>query len=305
MATGTIAVNANAAQAYTYFVGQGYTPAQASGIVGNLMQESNVNPNEPGGGIAQWINNRWTDLVAFANNLGQPVNSLTTQLAFIMHELSGPESAAGGGLKNTTTPADAAVTFQNLYERCNPAQCNQTARVANANAVYQQMTGKNPPPGSGSTAGSANTSTASSSQQNCTSNAGGTCDCQIGWTWPSTPSIPLIGSAGGGNVCLWYAGWSRAALGGLCLLGGGILVLGGAALLFTGNARQAIVSIGGSVGKGISGVQSGATRVQGQRQLNREGRLLDFSALKFPERPANRKGRNLTTGRFTLKGELE
>ena len=59
-ATGTVVeeLNANSRVAFDYFLGKGLTAVQAAGIVGNLMQESNVDPTavQPGGpgrGIAQ------------------------------------------------------------------------------------------------------------------------------------------------------------------------------------------------------------------------------------------------------------
>src|SRR4051812_26829508 len=57
---------ANDKAAYDFFVAKGLTPFQAAGIVGNLDQESGVNPASvqfgggPGRGIAQWsVGGRW------------------------------------------------------------------------------------------------------------------------------------------------------------------------------------------------------------------------------------------------------
>ena len=52
--------------AFDYFLGKGLTNYQAAGIVGNLDQESGVDPTAvqsggPGRGIAQWsVGGRWT-----------------------------------------------------------------------------------------------------------------------------------------------------------------------------------------------------------------------------------------------------
>src|SRR5215472_13538310 len=61
-----LALSPNAQTAYEYFVGQGLTSFQAAGIVGNLEQESNIDPTikqfggGPGRGIAQWsAGGRW------------------------------------------------------------------------------------------------------------------------------------------------------------------------------------------------------------------------------------------------------
>ena len=53
------ALDANEQPAFNFFVGKGLTTYQAAGIVGNLVQESNVSPTAvqsggPGRGIAQW-----------------------------------------------------------------------------------------------------------------------------------------------------------------------------------------------------------------------------------------------------------
>src|ERR1700677_3602014 len=66
--TGTsgAALSSNEEAAYDYFVGKGLKSFQAAGIVGNLMQESDVDPSSvqygggPGRGIAQWsVGGRW------------------------------------------------------------------------------------------------------------------------------------------------------------------------------------------------------------------------------------------------------
>ncbi len=76
--------------AYTFFVGKGLTPVQAAGIVGNLIQESNVEagavqPGGPGRGIAQWsVGGRWDtsksdNVVWYAGKEGLASSSLTLQ----------------------------------------------------------------------------------------------------------------------------------------------------------------------------------------------------------------------------------
>src|SRR5438552_11911679 len=73
---------ANDQAAYVFFVGKGLKNFQAAGIVGNLDQESGVNPSSvqsggPGRGIAQWsVGGRWDtstndNLVAYAASHGQ------------------------------------------------------------------------------------------------------------------------------------------------------------------------------------------------------------------------------------------
>jgi len=96
---GEEALTANERAAYEFFVGKGLTHVQAAGIVGNLIQESNVlpgavQPGGPGRGIAQWsVGGRYNhdhndNLVWFASQHGEASGSLTTQLQFIWYELT-------------------------------------------------------------------------------------------------------------------------------------------------------------------------------------------------------------------------
>lgn len=130
--TTTLIGNDNETKAMNYFLGKGLTKYQSAAIIGNLMQESGVNPNavQPGGpgmGIAQWsIGGRWDttvkdNLVAFAAQSGASDTDLATQLDFMWFELTGPFSSVLTNLKSTsgttTTDLSNMVTyFANNYE---------------------------------------------------------------------------------------------------------------------------------------------------------------------------------------------
>lgn len=120
-------------RAFDYFVSEGYTPAQAAGIVGNLVRESNlnpnaINPNDAGYGrdsigLAQWNRERLTNLQGFAATQGTNYRDFDTQLKFINHELRGSGANGGGSersaynrLVQTNTPGASAVAFTS-YER--------------------------------------------------------------------------------------------------------------------------------------------------------------------------------------------
>ncbi|MGZ3442624.1 MAG: phage tail tip lysozyme, partial [Polyangia bacterium] len=134
---------ANDKPAYDFFVGKGLTNFQAAGIVGNLDQESGVNPGSvqaggPGRGIAQWsVGGRWDtsandNVLAYANSKGASSGSLNLQLEFIWYELT----TFGYGysqLKATTNVTDATVVFMDKYEIC--GTCVQTQRVSYAKSV--------------------------------------------------------------------------------------------------------------------------------------------------------------------------
>jgi hypothetical protein len=155
--------------AYDYFRGQGFTSFQAAAIVGNLDQESGIDPTisqnggGPGRGIAQWsAGGRWdTDqgdnLVAFAQQEGKNPMSLDVQLDFIMFELN---TFAGYGLaklKASTNVADATQDFELDFEGCAIAsECALDSRVGYANDVLAAY-GNDPVPDAGSPADDAST----------------------------------------------------------------------------------------------------------------------------------------------------
>ncbi len=135
---------ANDQAAFDYFVGKGLTNFQAAGIVGNLDQESGVNPASvqaggPGRGIAQWsVGGRWdTDsndnAVWYASKQGQSVLSLQLQLDFIWYELTTFSSYGLAALRQSTNVSDATVTFETDFEGC--GQCDQSTRISYAQGV--------------------------------------------------------------------------------------------------------------------------------------------------------------------------
>lgn len=106
-----------------FFERQGWTPVQASGIVGNLFQESTLrtgaaNPRDPGTSIAigQWNGERKAAFLSFARAQGKPWTDLNTQLAFVQHELMTSEGRAAAQLKGATS-LDAATAAMIGYER--------------------------------------------------------------------------------------------------------------------------------------------------------------------------------------------
>ncbi|MBL0219528.1 MAG: hypothetical protein IPQ07_37385 [Myxococcales bacterium] len=128
----------NAKTAFNFFVAKGLTKIQAAGIVGNLMQESSVNPTiveyggGPGRGIAQWsvggrFNSGSKSLTSFATARGVSRWALTTQLDFIWYELATVGGYGLTELRAATTINTAVTVFQNKYEIC--GACSQTKRL--------------------------------------------------------------------------------------------------------------------------------------------------------------------------------
>lgn len=107
--------------------------------MGNLQQEHNFNTNDtPNGlGIVQWIGDRRNQLIQRGN-----WESLETQLDYLVWELENTEQMANWYLKNSDTLESATIAFENLYERCNPTYCMRNQRIAYAQAIYKEFTGK-------------------------------------------------------------------------------------------------------------------------------------------------------------------
>ena len=130
--------------AFNFFVSKGLTKVQSAGIVGNLMQESNVQPTAveygggPGRGIAQWsVGGRWNasyhdNVTWYAAAHGLSRWSLTAQLDFIWYELT----TFGYGL---STLRAATIAFQDRYEIC--GTCDSTQRIHYAQQVLATFGG--------------------------------------------------------------------------------------------------------------------------------------------------------------------
>ncbi len=136
--------------AYDFFVSKGLTAAQSAGIVGNLIQESNVSPTAvqsggPGRGIAQWsVGGRWDteyddNVKWYAAKEGSSSTSLTLQLEFVWYELSSFSAYGLASLKRATTVSAATIAFQNDFEGC--GECDLSQRIAYATTVYNALAG--------------------------------------------------------------------------------------------------------------------------------------------------------------------
>jgi hypothetical protein len=129
--------------AFDYFVSQGLSYDQAAGIVGNLDQESSMDPTisqyggGPGRGIAQWsAGGRWdTDpednVLWYASRVGQSAESLQLQLEFVWYELTTFPSYGLEPLRAANNVTGATVAFQGDFEGC--GTCDQGNRITFAN----------------------------------------------------------------------------------------------------------------------------------------------------------------------------
>jgi hypothetical protein len=125
--------------AFNYFVAKGLSHVQAAGVIGNLMQESSVNPSSiqygggPGRGIAQWsVGGRWDsdyhdNMAWYAAQHGLSRWSLNAQLDFTWYELATFHNYGLSELRASGTVSSATVEFQNRFEGC--GLCDQSTRI--------------------------------------------------------------------------------------------------------------------------------------------------------------------------------
>ncbi len=116
----------NTEKILNFFMRKGLTLAQAAGIVGNMMQESGLNPAIiQGGGIAddkyvlqggvgfgliQWTSSgRQQNFMKYMKQLGVGVTDLSGQLGFVWKEMNESYPNTLRALKAAKNPVDAAV----------------------------------------------------------------------------------------------------------------------------------------------------------------------------------------------------
>jgi hypothetical protein len=160
----------NIQRAFNYFIAQGLTPVQSAGIVGNLRQESGVNPASNntaagragvspssiipgerwnGGGIAQWEDykgtpTRWTGdhgLLKYVAGKGKIFSGkprgdgknwkvLEYQLDFIWWEMRNTHKAAMKSIKSATTIEAAVLAFLKDFEKAGDPRTGNRVKFA-------------------------------------------------------------------------------------------------------------------------------------------------------------------------------
>lgn len=104
-----------------YFEGQGWTHAQAAGLVANLTRESGLDASRTGDsgaayGLAQWHPDRQARFKAWSGHDIQG-STLDEQMQFVQWELTHNEKAAGDHLRMAQNPVEAAYVVSGEYER--------------------------------------------------------------------------------------------------------------------------------------------------------------------------------------------
>ncbi|MDE1138197.1 MAG: phage tail tip lysozyme [Paraburkholderia tropica] len=117
----------------------GYSDAQAAGIIGSLMQESQLDPtavNKKSGnaGLAQWGGAR---AAQFQQQFGHSLKDSTfgEQVDFMLWELKNTEKRADQRIRMAQTPAQAAEIHAREYERPGADEANIARRQQYAASV--------------------------------------------------------------------------------------------------------------------------------------------------------------------------
>ena len=126
--------------AMKYFQSQGWSEAQAAGIVANLQAESNFKADVPGDGgqaygIAQWHPDRQAN---FKQSSGHSIQGSTfnEQLQFVQWELTHTETATANALRGANSAGEAAAIFCRLYERPADIQGQSAYRASLAQNIH-------------------------------------------------------------------------------------------------------------------------------------------------------------------------
>lgn len=108
------------------FKAEGFSEESIAGILGNLQQESGVDPTAvqaggPGRGLAQWsMGGRWdngsSSLISFASSQGLDPWSARTQVQFMLYEMQNVLSFDVESFKDMTDILAATVYFHDVFE---------------------------------------------------------------------------------------------------------------------------------------------------------------------------------------------
>lgn len=127
-------VNVEGKQAVQFFVNKGVSLHASAAIVGNLIQESSMNPEAIGDnntsiGLAQWHGPRGEKLKKYAKNAGVSWKDPNIQLEFLWHELNTDYKNVLQELNSSKTVNQATDIFLEKFEKPkNPNESRQARR---------------------------------------------------------------------------------------------------------------------------------------------------------------------------------
>lgn len=132
-----------------FFKDKGLSDSQISALMGNLQQESNLDPNAVNGdsgafGIAQWLGSRKTGLESFAKSKGKKKNDLDVQLDYLWKEMN--TDYESNNLKNAGWSKNGSVSkntsaFAYGFERMGRDEAMMSTRESNAKSFKEKYGG--------------------------------------------------------------------------------------------------------------------------------------------------------------------
>lgn len=136
-----------AQQAHRILTSLGLSSEAATGVIGNLMAESGLNPRGPAGdgglakGIAQWHPDRYAQMRHWAFSHGYNPDTLEGQLRFVAYEAGTPAGGnVWGDLKKSKSIGEAAALFMRRFER--PADQSDANAKSRAQRGIDALDGK-------------------------------------------------------------------------------------------------------------------------------------------------------------------
>lgn len=134
---------------WDYLRNNGYTEIQTAAIIGNLYQESGLNPsriesNGEGIGLVQWSFGRKEQLKKYASSKGKDWTDLDCQLEFLIKELNSSQfyTSHKNIFNNPYSINEATEAFCWGFERPNSDYANIANRKDKAWASYYRNTGR-------------------------------------------------------------------------------------------------------------------------------------------------------------------
>ncbi len=129
---------------WDYLIEQGYSAIQVAGIIGNMYQESGVNPareetNGIGYGLVQWSFGRRQQLESYASSRGKSASDIYVQLEFLVKELREGKQLRGTYAEQFANPYSvdqATEAFCWGFERPHKDHANMANRKKQAWAAY-------------------------------------------------------------------------------------------------------------------------------------------------------------------------
>lgn len=128
---------------WDYLKAAGYSDIQVAGIIGNLYQESGLNParvesNGEGIGLVQWSFGRKQSLINYASSKGKDWSDLESQLEFLVSELDSKQfyQPYKDTFMNPYSVSEATEAFCFGFERPNKEKANLSFRQEKAWEAY-------------------------------------------------------------------------------------------------------------------------------------------------------------------------